>query len=51
MLLEKGMATHSSPALENSMDCIVHGVSKIRTRLSNFHFTLSMSFLPLGKSV
>ena len=25
-------------ALENSMDCIVHGVTKSRTRLSNFHF-------------
>ena len=25
--------------LENSMDCIVHGVTKSRTRLSNFHFT------------
>ena len=25
--------------LENSMDCIVHGVSKSRTQLSNFHFT------------
>ena len=24
--------------LENSMDCIVHGVSKSRTRLSDFHF-------------
>ena len=24
--------------LENSMDCIVHGVAKSRTRLSNFHF-------------
>ena len=24
--------------LENSMDCIVHGVSKSQTRLSNFHF-------------
>ena len=23
--------------LENSMDCIVHGVTKSRTRLSNFH--------------
>ena len=23
--------------LENSMDCIVHGVAKSRTRLSNFH--------------
>ena len=26
--------------LENSMDCIVHGVTKSRTRLSDFHFTL-----------
>ena len=25
--------------LENSMDCIVHGVSKSRTQLSDFHFT------------
>ena len=24
--------------LENSMDCIVHGVPKSRTRLSDFHF-------------
>ena len=24
--------------LENSMDCIVHGVAKNWTRLSNFHF-------------
>ena len=23
--------------LENSMDCVVHGVAKSRTRLSNFH--------------
>ena len=26
-------------ALENSMDCIVRGVSKSQTRLSDFHFT------------
>ena len=26
--------------LENSMDYIVHGVTKSRTRLSDFHFTL-----------
>ena len=26
-----------SPGLENSMDCIVHGVSKSWTQLSNFH--------------
>ena len=29
--------------LENSMDCIVRGVAKSRTQLSNFHFT-SLSF-------
>ena len=27
------------PGLENSMDCIVHGVTKSQTRLSDFHFT------------
>ena len=38
--LEKGKATHSSIlVLENSMDCIVHGVAKSQTRLSYFHFT------------
>ena len=26
--------------LENSMDCIVHGVAKTWTRLSDFHFTI-----------
>ena len=31
--------------LENSMDCIVHGVTKSRTRLSNCHFT-SLHFTP-----
>ena len=25
--------------LENSTDCIVHGVAKSQTRLSDFHFT------------
>ena len=29
--LEKGKATHSSSGLENSTDCIVHGVAKSRT--------------------
>ena len=29
--------------LENSMDCIVHGVAKNRTQLSNFHFLLRNS--------
>ena len=27
------------PCLENSTDCLVHGVAKSQTRLSNFHFT------------
>ena len=27
--------------LENSMDCIVHGVTKNRTQLSDFHFTIA----------
>ena len=27
------------------MDCIVHGVTKSRTRLSDFHFTIGQ-FLP-----
>ena len=26
--------------LENSMDCVVHGVAKSQTRLSDFHFFL-----------
>ena len=29
--------------LENSMDCIVHGVTKSRTRLSGCHFTLPLA--------
>ena len=34
--------------LENSTDCIVHGVTKSRTRLSDFHlhFTILVWFLP-----
>ena len=28
--------------LENSMDCIVHGVAKSQTRVSNFDFTLCL---------
>ena len=31
--------------LENSMDCIVHGVAKSQTQLSNFHFTLTSYLL------
>ena len=29
--------------LENSIDCIVHGVTKSRTRQSEFHVTLSQN--------
>ena len=37
--LEKGKATHSSIlAWRIPWPCIVHGVAKSRTRLSNFHF-------------
>ena len=32
--------------LENSMDCIVHGVSKSRTQLSYFHFTSLLTYNP-----
>ena len=45
--------------LENSRDCIVHGVTKSRTRLSDFqfHFSLSVSmkmclddiYIPMGR--
>ena len=28
--------------LENPMDCVVQGVAKSRTRLSDFHFTSSL---------
>ena len=28
--------------LENSMDCIVHGVARSRTQLSDFHFSLKV---------
>ena len=29
------------PLQKNSMDCIVHGVAKSQTRLSDFHFSLN----------
>ena len=31
--------------LENSMDCIVHGVSKSWTRLSDFHLHLNTHYI------
>ena len=36
-LEQKGYPLQYS-SLENSMDCIVHGVTKSRTQLGNFHF-------------
>ena len=35
--------------LENSMDCIVHGVSKSGTQLNNFQFSIFMS-IPISNS-
>ena len=35
--LEKGGNPLQDPGLENSMDCVVHGVTKSQRRLSNFH--------------
>ena len=42
--LEKGKATQYS-GLENSMGCVVHGVPKSLTRLSDFRFHLQSSHL------
>ena len=39
---EKGYPLQFS-GLENSMDCIVHGVAKSRTPLSDFHFQNNLS--------
>ena len=40
--LEKGKATHSS-GLEDSTDCIVHGVAKSWTQLSGLHFHIVLN--------
>ena len=40
--LEKGKATVQSSGLENSMDCIVLGVTKNQTGMSDFHFPYSI---------
>ena len=44
--LEKGTASYplQQSCLENSMDCIVHGVSKSQTGLSDFHITSFHTF-------
>ena len=42
--LQKGTATHSRcTGLENSLDYIVHGVTKSWTRLSNFQFSFHIA--------
>ena len=45
----KGYALQRSD-LESSVDCIVHGVTKSRTRLSDFHFT-SLLKIPTNAEV
>ena len=40
--LEKGKATRQSSSLENSTDCIVLGVTKNQTGVSDFHFPYSI---------
>ena len=34
--------------LENSMDCIVHGITKSQTGLSDFHFQLFLKYIDLS---
>ena len=45
--LEKGKATYplQYSGLEESMDCIVHGVTKSQTWLSDFHFAVDTKVL------
>ena len=38
-------------ALENSMDCIGHGVSKSWTQLSDFHFHIAHLGFPSGSAI
>ena len=46
--LDKGKATHSSILIKNSIDCMVHGVTKTWTVLSDFHFLSISSRLTLS---
>ena len=41
--LEKGVYPLQYSGLENSVDYTVHGVTKSQTRLSDIHFTLTLS--------
>ena len=46
--LGKGKLTHFQYfGLENSMDCLVHGVAESQTQLNNFHFTSQSSIKKL----
>ena len=50
--LEKEKATQLQySGLENSMDCIVHGVAKSRTRLSDFHSLTTDLLNNLGQKI
>ena len=33
------------------MDCIVHGIAKSRSRLSDFHFTMELQSVQFSRSV
>ena len=49
----KGYLVHYS-GLKNSMNCIVHGVAKSQTRLSNFHFHIYIythTYICIGRSI
>ena len=41
---EKGKATLQYSGLENSMDCIVHGIAKNQKQLSDFHSLVNEVF-------
>ena len=49
--LEKKRLPAPRSGLENSKDCIVHGIAKSQTSLSDFHFhfTVLLRFLELGE--
>ena len=49
--LEKGKDTHQYSGLENSMDCIVRGVEKSQTQLSDFHFAFLLMLLSFYQKV
>ena len=42
---QTSMRGRAYPDLENSMDCVAHGVAQSRTRLSDFHFTHMLLYI------